>query len=172
MVDRVAGGKALPAEVLEQIVANTDGVPLFVEELTKTVLKSGMLREDNGHYVLTSVLTPLTIPSTLQDSLMARLDRLAPIKEIAQIGATIGREFPFDLLEEVSPIQGVALQDALAQLVAAGLVFGHRTPSAVTYAFKHALVQETAYATLLKTSQASIASTDRRKPSRPFPGTG
>jgi class 3 adenylate cyclase/tetratricopeptide (TPR) repeat protein len=150
MIDRVAGGKALPAEVLEQIVAKTDGVPLFVEELTKTVLESGLLREDNGHYVLASVLTPLTIPSTLQDSLMARLDRLAPIKEIAQIGATIGREFPFDLLEEVSPIRGVALQDALAQLVAAGLVFGHRTPSETTYAFKHALVQETAYATLLK----------------------
>ena len=156
MIDRVAGGKALPAEVLEQIVANTDGVPLFVEELTKTVLESGMLRADNGSYVLTSVLTPLTIPSTLQDSLMARLDRLAPIKEIAQIGATIGREFPFDLLEEVSPIRGVALQDALAQLVAAGLVFGHRTPSGVTYAFKHALVQETAYATLLKSRRNQL----------------
>ncbi|HLX18303.1 MAG TPA: adenylate/guanylate cyclase domain-containing protein, partial [Bradyrhizobium sp.] len=150
LIDRVAGGKALPAEVLEQIVAKTDGVPLFVEELTKTVLESGLMREDNGAYVLASVFTPLTIPSTLQDSLMARLDRLAPIKEIAQIGATIGREFPFDLLQEVSPIRGVALQDALAQLVAAGLVFGHRTSSEVTYTFKHALVQETAYATLLK----------------------
>ncbi|WP_425108339.1 AAA family ATPase [Bradyrhizobium sp.] len=150
LIDRVAGGKALPTEVLEQIVAKTDGVPLFVEELTKTVLESDLLRDDNGSYVLASVFTPLTIPSTLQDSLMARLDRLAPIKEIAQIGATIGREFPFDLLEDVSPIRGVALQDALAQLVAAGLVFGHRTPSEVTYTFKHALVQETAYATLLK----------------------
>ena len=150
MIDRVAGGKALPAEVLEQIVAKTDGVPLFVEELTKTVLESDLLREDNGSYVLASVFTPLTIPSTLQDSLMARLDRLAPIKEIAQIAATIGREFAFDLLEQVSPIRGVALQDALAELIAAGLVFGHRTPSEATYAFKHALVQETAYATLLK----------------------
>ena len=105
MIDRVAGGKALPAEVLEQIVAKTDGVPLFVEELTKTVLESGLLREDNGSYVLTSALTPLAIPSTLQDSLMARLDRLAPIKEIAQIGAAIGREFPFGLLEAVSPFR-------------------------------------------------------------------
>ena len=156
MIDRVAGGKALPAEVLEQIVAKTDGIPLFVEELTKTVLESGLLREDNGSYVLTSVLTPLAIPSTLQDSLMARLDRLAPIKETAQIGATIGREFPFDLLEAVSPIQGVALQDALAQLMAAGLIFGHRTPSEVTYAFKHALVQETAYATLLKSRRHEL----------------
>ena len=86
MVDGVAGGKALPAEVLEQIVAKTDGVPLFVEELTKTVLESGLLREENGAYVLAAALTPLAIPSTLQDSLMARLDRLAPVKEIAQIG--------------------------------------------------------------------------------------
>src|SRR6185437_1710013 len=127
------GGKALPAEVLEQIVARTDGVPLFVEELTKTVLESGLLREDNGSYVLASVLAPLTIPSTLQDSLRARLDRLAPIKEIAQIGATIGREFSFALLEEVSPIRGAALLDALDELVAAGLIFGHRPPSEVTY---------------------------------------
>jgi class 3 adenylate cyclase/tetratricopeptide (TPR) repeat protein len=156
MVDRVAGGKAMPPEVLEQIIAKTDGVPLFVEELTKTVLESDLLRESNGSYVLNSVLTPLAIPSTLQDSLMARLDRLAPIKEIAQIGATIGREFPLDLLETVSPIQGVALQDALDQLMAAGLVFGHRSLSQVTYAFKHALVQETAYATLLKSRRQQL----------------
>jgi len=91
MIDQVTGGKALPAEVLEQIVAKTDGVPLFVEELTKTVLESGLLREEGGAYVLSSALTPLAIPSTLQDSLMARLDRLAPLKEIAQIGAAIGR---------------------------------------------------------------------------------
>jgi class 3 adenylate cyclase/tetratricopeptide (TPR) repeat protein len=156
MIDRVANGKALPAEVLEQIVAKTDGVPLFVEELTKTVLESGLLREDNGSFILNSALTPLAIPSTLQDSLMARLDRLGPIKEIAQIGATIGREFPLDLLETVSPIQGAALQDALDQLIAAGLVFGHRIPSQATYAFKHALVQETAYATLLKSRRQQL----------------
>ena len=109
MIDRVAGGKALPTEVLEQIVAKTDGVPLFVEELTKTVLESGLLREENGAYVLAAALTPLAIPSTLQDSLMARLDRLAPVKEIAQIGAAIGREFSYRLLEAVSPIQGAGL---------------------------------------------------------------
>jgi class 3 adenylate cyclase/tetratricopeptide (TPR) repeat protein len=156
LINRVAGGKALPAEVLEQIVAKTDGVPLFVEELTKTVLESGLLREAEESYSLATVLTPLAIPSTLQDSLMARLDRLAAIKEIAQIGATIGREFPFDLLAEVAPLRGVALQDALAQLVAAGLIFVHRTPSEVTYAFKHALVQETAYATLLKSRRQQL----------------
>src|SRR4029077_18384208 len=105
-IDRITGGEALPPEVLEQVVAKTDGVPLFVEELTKIVLESGLLREDNGSYVLTSALTPLAIPSTLQDSLMARLDRLAPNKEIAQIGPAIGREFPFSLLETVSPVRG------------------------------------------------------------------
>ena len=150
MIDRIAGGKALPAEVLEQIVAKTDGVPLFVEELTKTVLESGLLHEESGSYVLASALSPLAIPSTLQDSLMARLDRLAPVKEIAQIGATIGREFSYSLLEAVSPVRGAALQDALGKLMAAGLVFGHGTPPEATYAFKHALVQDTAYATLLK----------------------
>lgn len=109
MIDGVAAGKALPREVTEQIIAKTDGVPLFTEELTKTVLESGVLRAENGAYVLRSALTPLAIPSTLQDSLMARLDRLAPVKEIAQIGAAIGREFSYRLLEAVSPIQGPAL---------------------------------------------------------------
>jgi class 3 adenylate cyclase len=150
MVDRVTGGKALPAEVLEQIVAKTDGVPLFVEELTKTVLESGLLREEAGAYVLASALTPLAIPSTLQDSLMARLDRLTPVRETAQIGATIGREFSFRLLEAVSPIQGAALQDALNQLMAAELIHGRGAPSEASYIFKHALVQDTAYASLLR----------------------
>lgn len=85
LIERVTGGKALPAEVLEQIVAKTDGVPLFVEELIKTVLESGLLNESEKSYVLASTLTPLAIPSTLQDSLMARLDRSAPIKEIARL---------------------------------------------------------------------------------------
>ena len=156
MIDCVAQRKALPAEVLEQIVAKTDGVPLFVEELTKTVLESGLLREENGSYLLASALTPLAIPSTLQDSLMARLDRLAPVKEIAQIGATIGREFSHDLLEAVSPVQGASLQEGLVQLMAAGLVFGHGKPPRATYTFKHALVQDTAYATLLKSRRQQL----------------
>ena len=156
MVDRVAGGKALPAEVLEQIVAKTDGVPLFVEELTKTVLESGLLREENGAYVLATALTPLAIPSTLQDSLMARLDRLAPVKEIAQIGAAIGREFSYRLLEAVSPIQGPALQDALGQLMAAELIHARGAPPEATYVFKHALVQDTAYASLLRSRRQRI----------------
>jgi len=156
MVDRVARGKALPAEVMEQIVAKTDGVPLFVEELTKTVLESDLLREENGAYVLRAALTPLAIPSTLQDSLMARLDRLAPVKEIAQIGAAIGREFAHRLLEAVSPIQGAALQNALGQLMAAELVHARGAPSDATYVFKHALVQDTAYASLLRSRRQRI----------------
>ncbi len=117
MIEQLTAQKTLPAEVLDQIVEKTDGVPLFVEELTKSVLESGLLREENGAYVLATALTPLAIPSTLHDSLTARLDRLSPIKEIAQIGAAIGREFSHSLLEAVSPIKGQVLQDALDQLM-------------------------------------------------------
>ena len=156
MVDRVTGGKALPTEILEQIVAKTDGVPLFVEELTKTVLESGALREENGGYVLASALTPLAIPSTLQDSLMARLDRLAPVKETAQVAAAIGREFSYRLLEAVTPIQGAELEDALAQLMAAELIHGRGAPPEATYVFKHALVQDAAYGSLLRSRRQRI----------------
>ena len=102
MVDRVTGGKALPAEILDQILAKTDGVPLFLEELTKTVLESGLLADAGDHYELAGPLPPLAIPATLHDSLMARLDRLAPVKEVAQIGAAIGREFSHALLAAVA----------------------------------------------------------------------
>ncbi|MGA9849158.1 MAG: adenylate/guanylate cyclase domain-containing protein [Roseiarcus sp.] len=150
LIDRVAAGKALPDKVLDQIVAKTDGVPLFIEELTKTVLESGLLCEEGGAYVLASRLTPLAIPSTLEDSLMARLDRLASVKEVAQIGAAIGREFSLRLLESVAPIKGAALAEALRRLEAAGLVFTRGAPSEATYVFKHALVQDVAYQSLLK----------------------
>jgi class 3 adenylate cyclase len=150
MIDRIMSSRALPAEVLDQIIAKTDGVPLFVEELTKSVLESGLLREENGAYVLAAALTPLAIPSTLHDSLTARLDRLSPIKEIAQIGAAIGREFSYDLLEAVSPIGGQALQNALQQLMETELIYGRGTPPKASYIFKHALVQDTAYVSLLR----------------------
>ena len=104
LVARVTGGKPLPAAVVEQIVAHTDGVPLFVEELTKTVLESGLLEDAGDRYELAGPLPPLAIPTTLHDSLMARLDRLAPVKEVAQIGAVIGREFSHELLAAVSPL--------------------------------------------------------------------
>jgi class 3 adenylate cyclase/tetratricopeptide (TPR) repeat protein len=150
MIDRVMAGKKLPSEVLDQIVAKTDGVPLFMEELTKSVLESGLLREANGGYVLASALTPLAIPSTLHDSLTARLDRLSPVKEIAQVGATIGREFSYTLLEAVSPFKGEALNHALHQLMQAELIHSRGIPPKASYAFKHALVQDAAYSSLLR----------------------
>jgi hypothetical protein len=156
MIDRITSGRTLPAEVLNQIVAKTDGVPLFVEELTKSVLESGLLREEDGAYVLAAALTPLAIPSTLHDSLTARLDRLSPIKEIAQIGAAIGREFSHSLLEAVSPIKGQALQDSLRQLMEAELIYEHGAEPMASYIFKHALVQDTAYSSLLRSRRQRI----------------
>ena len=117
MVDRVTSGKALPQEVVQQIVTKTDGVPLFVEELTKTILESGLVRAVNSHYELTGPLSSVAIPSTLQDSLMARLDRLAAtVREVAQLGATIGREFSYELLAALSPLDEETLQHGLSQL--------------------------------------------------------
>ncbi len=150
MVERVTGRRQLPAEVMTQIVAKTDGVPLFVEELTKNVLESGLLIEDGEHYRLAGPLPPLAIPSTLQDSLMARLDRLETAKEIAQIGAAIGREFSYPLLNAVVGRDEASLQAALAQLVDAELLFPAGAPPDMRYIFKHALVQDTAYESLLK----------------------
>ena len=150
LVARVAGGRKLPAEVLAQIVTKTDGVPLFVEELTKHVLESGLLVEGPDRYRLDGPLPPLAIPSTLQDSLMARLDRLAAVKDIAQIGAAIGREFSYPLLHVVVGCDERTLRAALAQLEDSELVFRSGEPPAARYTFKHALVRDTAYESLLK----------------------
>ena len=156
MVPDVARGKALPVEVLDEIVAKTDGVPLFVEELTKTVIESGILEEKADRYELSGPLPPLAIPSTLQDSLMARLDRLAPIKEVAQIGAAIGREFSQRLLAEVSSKGDNELNDALGQLVESELVFRRGRPPDATYVFKHALIQDAAYQSLLRSKRQTL----------------
>ena len=156
LIERMTAGKTLPAEVRDQIVAKTDGVPLFMEELTKSVLESGLVREENGAYVLASALTPLAIPSTLHDSLTARLDRLSPIKETAQIGAAIGREFSQALLEAVSPLKGAALDEALHQLMEAELIHVRGTLPNVSYVFKHALVQDVAYGSLLRSRRQRI----------------
>src|SRR5262245_22524938 len=150
MVARLTGGRLLPAEVTKQIVVKTDGNPLFVEELTKAVLESGILVEDGGSYRLDGPLPPLAIPATLHDSLMARLDRLASVKEIGQIGAAIGREFSYSLLRALVGRDEAALKDALAQLENAELVFRRGDPPEAIYSFKHALVQEVAYENLLK----------------------
>ena len=128
LIEKVTGGKSLPAEVYQQIVHKTDGVPLFVEELTKMVLESGLLRETNGHYELTGPLPPLAILTTLHDSLMARLDRLATIKEVAQLGATLGREFSYELIQAVSPVAERSLQQALTKLVEAEVLYQRGQP--------------------------------------------
>ena len=156
LVDKVAGGKTLPQEVLDQIVAHADGVPLFVEELTKSMLESRLLREERDRYVLDGPLPALAIPTTLRDSLIARLDRLAPVREVAQIGACIGREFTYELLAAVSPLKPVQLDVALEQLTASGLMFRRGTPPDATYTFKHALVQDTAYDSLLRSKRAQL----------------
>lgn len=150
LVEQVTVGRQLPHEMMTQIIDKTDGVPLFVEELTKMVLESGLLVEDAGRYRLDSPLPPLAIPATLQDSLMARLDRLAPVKEVAQIGAAIGREFSYTLLQSVAGRDDLTLSAALAQLEEAELLTRRGTPPEATYTFKHALVQETAYGSLLR----------------------
>jgi predicted ATPase len=156
MVDRVIGAKPWPAEVTTQIVAKTDGVPLFVEELIKAVLESGLLADAGDHYELSGPLPPLAIPATLHDSLLARLDRLATVKEVAQIGAAIGREFSYALLAAVTDRPEDQLHDALDQLVSSELVFRHGTPPEASYSFKHALVQDAAYATLLKSRRQHL----------------
>ncbi len=150
MIARVTGGRPLPPEVTEQIVVKTDGNPLFVEELTKAVLEAGILIEDADGYRLDGPLPPLAIPATLHDSLMARLDRLAAVREIAQIGAAIGREFSYFLLRALVGRDETALKDALAQLEDAELVFRRGEPPEAIYTFKHALVQDVAYENLLK----------------------
>jgi predicted ATPase/class 3 adenylate cyclase len=156
MVERLSGGKPLPSEVLHQIVTRTDGVPLFVEELTKTVLESGLLTDAGDHWGLAAPLPDLAIPATLHDSLMARLDRLAPVKEIAQIGAVIGREFAHELLAAVSPLSEPELGAALDQLVHSELIFRRGAPPDATYSFKHALVQDAAYQSLLRSRRQQL----------------
>jgi predicted ATPase len=153
MVRQVAQGKTVPAEVVRQIVAKTDGVPLFVEELTKAVLESGWLRQTAGGYELTGLLPPLAIPATLHDALMARLDRLSAAKTVAQLGATLGRTFSYEVLQAVSPLDEATLQRRLRQLVEAELVYQQGVPPQATYLFKHALIQNAAYQSLLRTTR-------------------
>lgn len=146
----------LPAQVRDQIVTRTDGVPLFVEELTKTVLESGWLRDVGDHFELTGPLPPLAIPSTLHASLLARLDRLAAVKDVAQIGAVIGREFSYALIAAASALPEKNLKDALSQLVAAEQIYQRGVPPDATYQFKHALVQDASYASLVRSRRQQL----------------
>jgi class 3 adenylate cyclase/predicted ATPase len=169
LVAHMVPDKPLPTEVTEEIVAKTEGVPLFVEELTKAVLDSGLLADHGDRYVLTGRLDRLAIPATLQDSLMARLDRLLAVKDVAQIAAVIGREFAYELLEAIGELPEEQLQDALDQLAEAGLVFRRGDPPNATYTFKHALVQETAYNALLRPRREEIHGRIARTLASDFP---
>jgi predicted ATPase/class 3 adenylate cyclase len=150
LVGRVAAGKTLPVEIIDRIIEHTDGIPLCIEELTKTLLEGTLLREEKGQYILSGPLPTLAIPSSLHDSLMARLDRLGPVKEVAQIGAAIGREFSYDIVKAVANRPDGRLRDDLNQLVESGLIFHRTGPSPASFVFRHALVQDAAYATLLR----------------------
>ena len=156
MIGAVAGGKALPQAVIEQIATNTDGVPLFVEELTKMVLESGLLVEADARFRLQGPWRSISIPATLQDSLMARLDRLAPERDVAQIAATIGRDFPYDLLHAVAGCDKTTLDAALTRLEDAELLFRTSPSPHAQYRFKHSLVQNAAYETLLKSRRQAL----------------
>ena len=152
----VTRDKALPDAVVEQVLAHTDGVPLFIEELTSTLLESGLLREMADRYVLDGPLPPLAIPTTLQASLVARLDRLASPKDVAQIGAAIGREFSYALIAAVAGLSPAELDAALERLTASGLISRRGTPPEASYTFKHALVQDAAYATMLRSRRRQL----------------
>jgi class 3 adenylate cyclase len=156
LATQIAGGKALPDAVINQIADRTDGVPLFVEELTKSVLESGLLREERDRYALDGALLPFAIPTTLHDSLMARLDRLASVRHMAQIGAAIGPEFPYSLLHAVSRLPEDELRAALGRLVASELVFQRGAPPDAAYSFKHPLVQDAAHGSLLRGSRQQL----------------
>ena len=142
MITHVTGGKALPKEIADQIIDRTDGVPLFIEELTKSVVESGVLTEGGDHYDVTKPVPLVAIPTTLHASLLARLDRLASVREVAQIAAVLGRQFSHELISAVAPMPQPQLDDGLAQLVRAELIFQRGTAPDAEYTFKHALVQD------------------------------
>jgi predicted ATPase len=150
LVTQIAGGKRLPDGLVDQIIERTDGVPLFAEELTKSVLESGLLSEQRDCYVLDRALPVFAIPMTLHDSLMARLDRLTSVRRVAQIGAAIGREFSYSLLHAVSQVPEDELQASLARLIHSQLIFQRGTPPDAVYSFKHALVQDAVHGSLLR----------------------
>jgi class 3 adenylate cyclase/tetratricopeptide (TPR) repeat protein len=156
MIGHLMWGKTLPKEITDQIINRTDGVPLFIEELTKSVVESGLLVEAGDHYAVTRPTGPLAIPTTLHASLLARLDRLAPTREVAQIGSALGRSFSHELIAAVAQMPQQKLDEALEQLVQAELIFRRGSPPDAEYTFKHALVQDAAYDTLLRSRKQQL----------------
>ena len=170
LVERVADGKTMPKQVMDEILARTDGVPMFIEELTKTMLESGLLQERDGQYVLKQPLPSLAIPTTLHASLMTRLDRLAPAKVVAQIGAVAGREFPYELLNAVAGLPREKLEEALGQLVRSELIFRRGEIPHAVYTFKHTLVRDAAYSGLLKSRRGQLHAAIAHALEQQFPG--
>jgi predicted ATPase len=156
LITQRAGGKTLPSEVVQHIVTKIDGVPLYVEELTKMLLASALLREEMDQYVLTGPLRTVAIPDTLQDALMARLDQLNTAKEVAQLGAVLGREFAYELLQAIALQDEDTLQAGLVQLVRAELLYQRGRPPQARYIFKHALIQDAEYQSLLKSTRQQV----------------
>ncbi len=171
LVSAVAGGRALPDDLLEQIVEKTDGVPLFVEEVTKSLLESGALAIENGRYAFVGAPGDASVPDTLRDSLMPRLDRLGPAKEIAQIGAVMGREFSFELLAAVSPLPPAELAEHMERLRASGLLFQLGSLPGARFTFKHALVHDVAYDSLLRSRRKELHGTIARTLHERWPET-
>jgi len=150
MAEEITNGRSLPTSVLDQLIAKTDGIPLFVEELTKAILESGQLVDKGGEYELTGVLPQLVIPSTLRDSLMERFDGFGAAKRVAQIGAILGKEFSYDVLLATSGRDPAVLRGALERLVEAELLYVRGEPPRARYTFKHVLMQDTAYESMLQ----------------------
>jgi class 3 adenylate cyclase len=153
IITHIAGGKAVPREVIDNITAKSDGVPLYIEELTKSILLSELLEEQAEGYVVRGALGEVAIPATLQDSLMSRLDRVPKLRELAQIASVLGREFAYEMLSTLAGLDESVLRDGLGQLVSAELLYQRGRPPRAKYIFKHALIQEAAYQSLLKRSR-------------------
>ncbi len=171
MIGHQATGKAVPSEVVEHIVSKADGVPLYVEELTKTILDSDYLLEDAERYTLVGSLSEVAIPATLQDSLMARLDRVPTLREIAQLGSVLGREFAYKMLQHLAPLEEPLLQSGLGQLVEDELLYQRGRPPRSRYIFKHALIQDAAYQSLLKRTRQQYHQEVARLLEERFPET-
>lgn len=169
MLDQLTGGKEVPKEVVTQIATKSDGVPLFVEELTHTVMESGLLLETEGRYELHGPLPELAIPSTLQDSLTARLDRLSSVRESIQLAAVLGKEFNYELIRAVSPLEEVELAQHLEHLVTSEFLYQRGLPPESTYIFKHSLIQDAAYNSLLITRRQQYHQQAARSLEQIFP---
>lgn len=154
LISNVTHGKSFPQEVMAHVIEKADGVPLFAEELTRTILEQEILEEEGERFVLRGSLSDLEIPATLQDSLMARLDRVPAVREVAQIGAVLGREFGYDMVSALVAMGDVDLRAGLAQLVENEVLYQRGRPPRATYIFKHALIRDAAYHSLLNRTRA------------------